>query len=256
MKKIIGLTLFAVFMFCAVTATAALAEGVSLWLFNGVAVTTPKSVETKWELTFTDLKTPVVGEAAVKCAGVFDGTINAEGKDETTEVLNTAGEKISATPLSGLALLCTDVKNCEGTSEVWPIGLPWKTKLESPGETEEAVDDTTSSSKLGYEVSCTVLGIKETDECTQSLTAPQLEGPSEPGPLMVFKEENAASCTLSKENSGDVSGEGLMTDAEGKEIAYRICFPWLIDANYESPEKCELGIDPGSYLAGYLGIFG
>src|ERR1700680_3433958 len=95
----IGLTLFVVFAFGAIAVAPALAyEGPDWWIGES-QVTGSVNVETKEVLTLTDLKVPILGEAAVKCEATLDGTVKSEGKDETTAILNTKGEEVSKTKL-------------------------------------------------------------------------------------------------------------------------------------------------------------
>jgi hypothetical protein len=223
MRKQAVFALFAVFALSAILAAPAFAESeLPEWIVGGSEVTSPTAVETKESITLTDLKT-LAGETSIRCEDTLDGTVGPEGKDEVTALLNTAGEKIGE-KLSGLALLCTAVKGCEGTSEVWPIGLPWKTQLEVTGT--ELLDDTTSSTAFGYEAKCTVLGVVVSDECTQTLSVPLLENMltgETPDLLVHFSEVSTANCTLGGEKSGDISGEGLMAGTTGAAIAAHLC---------------------------------
>jgi hypothetical protein len=222
MKKIYitGLALFAVVAFSAVAAASAFAEAPE-WLVKGVAIPAgvKDATETSGALTLSDLEVPIIGTGAVKCEGFFDGTASSEGKDETTEVLNTAKEKIGE-KLTGLALLCSKVTNCEGTSSAWPVGLPFKTQLELVGT--KVIDDTTSLATeklLGYEIECKAFGITVTDTCTQELASPELVNMLEGGVndlLAITNEENTANCTASGKKSGDIKGEGLVTSSAGE----------------------------------------
>ncbi|MGA9874515.1 MAG: hypothetical protein WBQ21_01775 [Solirubrobacteraceae bacterium] len=216
MKKIhvVGLAMFAVLAFSAFSVASAFATSLE-WLVDGAAVTGAVKTETTGTLLLADLKVPIIGTASIECEGSLDGTVNTAGKDEITEVLTIEKVKVGA-PLVEPSLLCTGQEGCEGNSKIWPVGLPWKTQLELSGTT--AIDNTTSATKLGYEVECTAFGIKEVDECTQALSAPVLENMltgSENDLLTTFKEENTGSCTLGGEKSSDITGEGLISDTEG-----------------------------------------
>ena len=238
----IGLTLFVVLAFAA--------EGPE-WYINESPVTGSANVENKEELTLTDLKTPV-GEASVKCQATLDGTVHSEGKDETTAILTSTGEEVSKTKLVGTFLDCTAVKGCSGLAEVWPLGLPWKTQLEGSAETE-ILDDTTSASSVGFEVVCTVLGIKTTDECTQSLTASVMEDiviEESIDLLAISNEQNTGNCSLGGTGSGDISSEGLVSSSEGMLSTY-VCVMQATNARYPTEETCLLGTNSGSYTPGW-----
>jgi hypothetical protein len=159
--------------------TAASAEGTLLanWLWNGVAVAGSLSVETSISLTFEDTKT-FGGAAAVLCLAILDGSVNANGEGEMTELLNPKGEKIGG--LGGLALLgtgegseCKAVKACaEGSTatpiEVTPLGLPWRTLLFQHETTGTFLLLLSTAGELGYEALCLVLGINSEDKCTST----------------------------------------------------------------------------------------
>jgi hypothetical protein len=213
MKKIhiLGLALFAVFAASAMTAVSASATE---WLIGGAVVGAPTSVETKGELLLTDLKAISGNPAGVHCSGIFVGTVGAGAADEIKELLNLANELISSTPLSGLALSCTNDENCP-TPEVWPINLPWQTKLEAGG-----VDDTTTTNgtkKIGYEVVCHPI-ITVTDTCEQTLGAPTVKNVAT-GVEGVFAEENTGECTLGG-LSGDVAGSGITVTLTGALLSF------------------------------------
>ncbi|HEU0250524.1 MAG TPA: hypothetical protein VFR48_07365 [Solirubrobacteraceae bacterium] len=253
MKKVSS-TILVVVGLCLFIVPSAAATETSLWLINEIKVTSPLSIELAGKLKLTDLKASILGASEVECTGTFDGAITTGGKGELTELLNTAKEKISNIPLSGLALECASVKGCEGTGKMWPVGMPWKTQLETAGETEIALDYASASPHLGFYVECTVLGIKAADECIQTLVSPTIEKGTAPDLLVVYSEESTAVCTLGGEGAGDILGEGTLAATAGGNVGFIICIPWLIKANYESPEACELKQNEGSYTPGILGI--
>jgi hypothetical protein len=173
------LALFALGAFFAATASAEetlLAE----WLWNGSAVSELLSVTTTGGLTLEDTKT-LVGAASVLCTATADGSVGANGEDETTEILNALGVAVAA--LGGLALLgtgaatgegseCLAVKACkEGTAaspiEVWPVGLPWHSLLFLDAVTGKfLVLFTGTGGLIGYMLLCLVLEIDTEDTCT------------------------------------------------------------------------------------------
>ncbi|HTA15932.1 MAG TPA: hypothetical protein VK781_13835 [Solirubrobacteraceae bacterium] len=209
-----GIVLFATFVLSAVAAASALA--LPEWLIDGAAVTGAEGAETSVEFLLTDLKAAGGTAAGIHCKGILDGGVRPEGKGEVNFLLNTLGEAISK-PLVGLALSCTNDANCE-KAEVWAMGLQWAMRLELEGTT--IIDAINSVTSAGYEATCTVLGIKVSDECsTAGWMRPRLENSVSPaGVLMIFAEENSLTCSLSKEKSGDISGEGLMTTVSGLQL--------------------------------------
>jgi hypothetical protein len=248
MKKV-GMAICAMLAFGAIASSAAAYEGPE-WEAAGHNVTTSRGVQSTFVITLKDLKT-VVGEAAVKCEGSFIGTIGVEGKDETTEALNTAGEKISAEK----PLLCTSVKGCTGTAEVTPLGLPWKTQLE--GTETGFLDDITSASEMGFKVVCTILGVKVTDECRQALASATVENMlSEAGNdlLANINEENSSNCTQGGEHSGDFIAEQLVASTESVEIAALRCIV-SAPALYLTEQKCLDESGAGNFANGYEDMF-
>jgi hypothetical protein len=219
MKKLhlIGMALVAVFAFSAVVAAAASAA--PEWLVKGTAVTSALAVETKGSLLLTDLKASILGESSVECInGALIGTVNSAGKDTVTEIkVGTVTSKGNG--LTGTVLECKGVKGCEGTGLVYPIGLPWTTQLELV-EGVGVVDDTTSASgKIGYVVECSIFGVKEEDECLQTLGSAVISNMvAETDVLGIVKEENTGECSLSKEKTGDLAGEGLIVTTNGEAL--------------------------------------
>jgi hypothetical protein len=173
------LALFALGAFFAATASAEetlLAE----WLWNGSAVGELLSVTTTGGLTLEDTKT-IAGAASVLCTATADGSVGANGEDETTEILNALGVAVAA--LGGLALLgtgaatgegseCKTTKTCgEGTVaspiEVNPIGLPWHSLLFLDAVTGKfLVLFTGTGGLIGYMLLCLVLLLNTEDTCT------------------------------------------------------------------------------------------
>jgi hypothetical protein len=161
--QISGLVIFAVLAFGAVLVAPALAETTLLaeWLVIGEPVTAKLASATTGWLELEDSK--VLGsKIAARCSIALDGSIGPNGEGEIAEMLNFLGEKISSTPLSGLALICENVTNCGGSAEVYPAGLPWKTLLllMENGEILNLIVG------FGFEATCTVLGVRVTDDCS------------------------------------------------------------------------------------------
>jgi hypothetical protein len=110
------------------------------------------STETEGELVLEDLGV----SAGVGCSGIFVGSVGPGGEDEVTAVLSLSGVEVTlAKPL----LTCTKRGNCGGTPEVSPLELPWHSSLLEDGTFLDL------SNVAGYEVICTILGVKVTDTC-------------------------------------------------------------------------------------------
>jgi hypothetical protein len=165
--KILMLGLLAVFAFSAVLAATASAESTLLaeWLLNGAAA----PVDTA---TLTTAGTIKLGDttfkAVVECTGRFEGTVNEKennGEDSTTKVLNAAGvERTLTAPFTVAGGECKNVSGCETAhaTEVAPEVLPWQTLLVLDSVTGLFLDYVV---KATYAVTCTIVGLKTTDEC-------------------------------------------------------------------------------------------
>jgi hypothetical protein len=217
MRKTVGVTLFALFLFSMISVASAFAES-PLWLVKNVEVAANTGVITVTPaLLLSDLKVPLVGETQISCEVTFDGTIGTEGKGEITALLNALQETVSKVQLTEKvgepALLCSGVKGCEGNASVWPVDLPWTTQLELFAGTLIDNIKTVGAKEVGFEIECSLFGVKETDECLEGLIAPVLEnmltvGPPEENDLLsIIKEANAFLCTISNERSGDAEAE-------------------------------------------------
>jgi hypothetical protein len=174
----IMLALVAVFAFGVVIASSASAEITLLaeWLANSLAIPagTTLATEATGSLLLEDTET-IAGHASVLCSGIFIGNVKANGEDETTEIQNAAKEKISV--LGGaLALLCSTEQTCAAATEaspieVWPVGLPWLTRLflMENGEILDLVTTDVANAAgllaVGYELLCLVLGLNTEDTC-------------------------------------------------------------------------------------------
>jgi hypothetical protein len=168
MKKlhVVMLALVAMFALTAVLASTASAEVTLLaeWLVSGAGVTTLTSVFSLGKILLED---KTFG-AAVECEGTFDGSVGPSGEDETTELLTEGG--VAVTPTAPLTVAnggCKYESGCSTTApaEVYALGFPWHTLLYLVESTSKFRDFLF----LGkYHVVCTLLGIKATDECTDT----------------------------------------------------------------------------------------
>lgn len=161
MKKIqiLGTALFALFAFSAVLAATASAEVTLLaeWLNGTAAITTLTSTEGNGTLLLEDTS----NKGAVECTGTLDGSVGANGEDETTEVLQAGVAKTLAAPLTNCTAATGSACAKEADIEVGPEELPWHTLLYLT-EAGALRDEVQSA---GYSVKCLVIGILITDEC-------------------------------------------------------------------------------------------
>lgn len=209
---------------------AALESLLAEWLVGGVAVATELSTQTSGELSLEDSKAPIIGKAKVLCGFILDGWVGPSGSGRVNEVLNLAGEAISSTPLSGLALECTAEAGCESGSapKVWPIGLGWETeaKLMEDASNFFALLSLPHSggSNPGWYMECLVLGTSVSDECKapEGVAELALEGTTLLGKLSLAFTELAkgtlALCSQSKEETGVFEGENTITLNGGGEL--------------------------------------
>jgi hypothetical protein len=134
------------------------AEASGKWGWKAIPAGTPGTVHiTGSTLILKDTKVPIVGTVEVIC--------NTEGE-------GTAGGSIGKVDTFAIKS-CTAGKNCEKVGSAEPRDLPWETEF---FETEKKVFQTlkgAGAGEPGWSVSCTVLGIKETDECKSVAGKPE-----------------------------------------------------------------------------------
>jgi hypothetical protein len=227
-----GLALFALFAFGALTATSAMASTLlAEWLLNGAAITSENLVEIKGSLLLRDSKGILGSAAAVECRSFsFDGWVGPNSLDYVSEVLNAASEPIGSLT-SGLALSCEATEGCETNTKpsVYFLGLPWESEvalLEQTGGPFFADFLTKKGGgTIGLEIiNCLVLGSAHEDECTTERGAAELklEGTTL---LLILSEAftllagvKHSLCTASGEESGVFSGEGAFVVSGGGEL--------------------------------------
>jgi hypothetical protein len=258
--QILGIQLFAVLALSIVVVSSAFAgKG---WLVDGNPISESEgalATETEEEIGLTDLG--ATGPPEVLCKDILDGTVGPEVRDETTEVLNTAKEKIG-TNKTGLALSCTDGKSiCSSPVEVWPDNLPWLTELEGMEAEAHILDHLFGSGagkEPGYTIDCkTIIGLIE-DTC-EGLTSTKAESTTEKYVLETFSEvagieTQKVHCTIGGEGTGDIKGEGLVLLVSGKSLGLLICIPFIPPflVMYRDMEDCESGPgNPELYLGGF-----
>lgn len=224
-----GVTLFALLAFGVLTAASASAAVTFLlaeWLVNGGAVTTELASTTVGELLLEDTAL----KADVLCTGSFDGWVGPNSLDYISEVLTSGGVATGA-PLSGQSITCTAQSTCASSPApvVWPVNLPWETEAELMEDEGLIyfVDLLTAKNGngVGYELECTVLGIKSSDECTATPGVAELTLDAGVQLLGNFSdaftelaEAKLGHCTFAGGETGIVEGGGLFTLTGGGEL--------------------------------------
>ncbi len=125
------------------------AEAGGKWGWKAISAGTPATVRiTSNTLTLKDTKTPV---------GTVEATCVAEGE-------GTAGGSVGK--INKLTVKsCAAGKNCEKVESSESRDLPWETEFfETEGKVFQAVKGT-GAGEPGWSVTCTVLGVRTTDEC-------------------------------------------------------------------------------------------
>lgn len=100
------------------------------WLEAGATIGLAQLVEEEGELNSINLNAGGL-EIGVEllCSVILYGTVGPASEDSITSLLNLIGAEISGVPLVGLALECTNTRDCT-EQLVWAEGLPWRTELE------------------------------------------------------------------------------------------------------------------------------
>jgi hypothetical protein len=159
---ILGLWLVLAVAFSTAGASTASAETTLLgeWFVGGTRFSGTLPTENNNKIIFEDTSFSV----SVECTDTIVGSVTGEssGVGEATEIL-TASKVKTGTPLSGTALECGKKSGCENSAKVWPLRLPWSTVvyLLENGDFWEQF----ASESVDFEVECTVLLTKTSDEC-------------------------------------------------------------------------------------------
>ncbi len=219
-----GIAVVAVLLFgvaVASSASAAVTFLLAEWLVNGKPIAEGESfnVEVSGTILMEDKKT-LLGASSIECTGTVVGWIGPDGLGLASEVLNAASEPISSTPLSGLALECKTEKTCE-EALVWPLNLSGGAETllelwEVGGASGFVVLGTplAGGHNPGWYVLCEKTITKPVDECSAPSGAAELglSGTTLTGSISetftLLMEEKLASCTQSKEESGNVESVG------------------------------------------------
>jgi hypothetical protein len=152
------LVLVAVCLATVITASVATAETTLLaeWLINGSPVTSliPFSLEGTVQLGSSNV-------FQISCSGIFDGSFDPEAGFQLTAILSLSGTQVTlAAPL-----LCKSSKSCEESAtdiEMAPEGLPWSGSM----KLMETGSFLGGAEKSTYFISCLIIGIKVSEECT------------------------------------------------------------------------------------------
>ena len=216
MKKshLIGITLIAVFAFGAMAATSAFAEVGMEWLLHEeklLSETVLGEIATEGELLLEEMEAPFVGKSVVHCSGVAEGTLGPEGLDLIEEVFGLKGEPVND-------LTCEALEGCEtsGTTPplVEPVNLPWESELVLVGTTvRDNVRSAVAGKAPGYKVTCLVLKLSTTDECTGNISYLMENMPAESDVLALVDATTnnpPALCTASGKESGLQSEEDTL----------------------------------------------
>jgi len=217
--QVVGVTLFALLAFGVLTVASASAANtvtflLALWLVNGEEVLTELLTEVTGELLLEDTAL----KAAVVCSGILDGWVGPESLDYVSEVLSLNGGVVTQS-LGATPILCLAEAGCASTGEtpnVWPVDLPWETEVELIEETEPVFVGfaVLLLNTPGWEVECTILGVKSSDECKGPEGVAQLilNGTVSEG---VFTKEftelalvELGTCSLGGAKTGLVEGKG------------------------------------------------
>jgi hypothetical protein len=229
---VIGLTLVAVFAFCALTASAAFAE--SEWLVEGAKVEAALEAETEGDITlikFKAAKSSVV-LTEILCSGFFVGTLGPGKEDRVTAILNLKFEAAGELEMTGeeQSIDC-EVTFDEGSFEdcrvgtialVWVdhlnamLGDWWDTEiiLDPNGEFLDHFTSNLAGFFPGYEVECeSLIGIRGIELCEGLVTADLTNevGTVPAAVLGEFLETPVAergTCTRTGAESADVRGDG------------------------------------------------
>jgi hypothetical protein len=258
----------------AATASATEALTGAQWLFGGEEVKSSLNVEYEAEILLEDSKASGL-KASVKCSMILDGSITSDGEGEIKELLNLSKEAISLTPLSELALACTDEENC-AEPKAWAVDLGWPISLTEAEVSEKELFivsvEKGSSGSPGWYVECTILGIKVSDECVDEELVAEAANVTG-GVELAFSASLAeqvgqplATCSISKEATGLAEGKGTLK-AESGTVAVAAQGGPTVDANpnpanfgqINANETLELEIvftnlGPGAWTPGAPGI--
>jgi hypothetical protein len=206
MRKIylLGLTLFAVFAFTALSVSAAF--GASEFLLNNLPAANGDAIDAEGELTIGDLGT-IIGTVEILCSWILDGHFTSSSTGVVTEVLNLAGEKLTELgAVNELPVECTNIQNCAAPALVWPEKLPWNFELTlvNMGATEYLLDLGTGK-EAAFDAEC-MGGIPLTDLCEGLVTFLLSNGV---GDVLAEKNETEDQEELTAKENGNCTAGGV-----------------------------------------------
>jgi hypothetical protein len=196
-KLVLGLAVSAGLL--AISAIPAMAAPV--WRINGTELTESTASVSEGELELEDSES-TLGAVRLKCKVKSTGVVGPKSLD-----------KIEKAEVTG----CTVVKGTCGSPKAEAVHLPWNTELKEEASKEVRDGIKNSGAGLpGYKVTCTVL-IKVTDTC-EAETSTSITNNLEAGLVEAgFNEKSGkAKCSLSKKESGTVTGTLKITAKAGK----------------------------------------
>jgi hypothetical protein len=187
-------------------AASAYAEGAE-WLINGAKVTSLLPVQATVETLYVNPN----NNRHVVCTSYFlDGSIDPGGAVTWLEYLTLAGALISL--INTLKCSNGTGSTCETSEtdiEFSPENLPWTGTIELVGGVFDEL-----LSKESYFISCLVLGIKVTEECTSENTLIEAKNVAS-GVEFVGVELPLGTCAGTKETGEVEEIKDLLTSTEG-----------------------------------------
>jgi hypothetical protein len=203
MKKseIVWLVLVTAFASSVIATAVASAETTLLaeWLDGGASITALASTETTEILSLNDTSNGSV----VFCELVLEGSVGPNGEGEITELLTTGGVAVTLTA----PLLCKRGAVCEESAtdiEASPEGLPFHTLL-FLAENGSFLD---LIIKASFNMTCLVLGIKISDECTLTNAAGAVSNGLFGVEASIFVLEPLGTCSIGGAGRFDVAPQG------------------------------------------------
>jgi len=170
--------------------------GAGEWAWSKIPVGVTETVRLRGTLRLADTNT-IAGEAAIECSGESWGLISEKNTGEITSV---------PTPK------CEGRKACETSgASAAAVNLPWTIELtETESKTLLAIIKGTGG-QPGWKSECSVLKIKEKDECLQEEKKPELllglnvNSGGEQLVLVTFEKARKAKCSKGGAESGTVA---------------------------------------------------
>jgi len=217
--RILGVAVFAVFAFAALTASSY--GAVSQILVSGAKLTSGELlVYVKGELLLEDMGSAAL-TSQVLCSGWFNVDLVGEAGGAVLGfilgILTLAGVETSS-------INCTGEKTCEGTSNtVTPVHLPWHVEIElmTAGAEEWLLVFllTNEAGEPGYTVNCnTIIGLVE-DTCTGETSSVLSTLTSSTLKAEFTATQTPGNCTVGGTAEGLIEGSGEVVEPNGLPLA-------------------------------------